>query len=184
MEFAKTEAKSSKEKAEEEAYNLGVAKTQATLKAQVPGVCRLYCSQVWNKALKQAGVEASSDPWRVENVYYPPAIWKTAPVGSEAESAPEEAETTRPEAALVITTPNEPVEEGKLPEATETHGSLNLEAPQEATESTAGAQASHAKEPALLVQPLQTVLPGDVSKGPEVAPTQLPKEGVKIKLKK
>ena len=60
-EFARTEAESSKEKAEEEAYDLGVAKTQATLKAQVPRVCRLYCSQVWNKALKQAGVGASSD---------------------------------------------------------------------------------------------------------------------------
>ena len=50
--FAKTEVECSKEKAEEEAYNLGVAETQTTLKAQVPGVCRFYCSQVWNKALK------------------------------------------------------------------------------------------------------------------------------------
>ena len=51
-EFARTEAECSKEKAEEEAYDLGVAETQAALKAQVLGVCRLYCSQVWNKALK------------------------------------------------------------------------------------------------------------------------------------
>ena len=43
-EFAKTEAESSKKKAKEEAYDLGVAETQATLKAQVPRVCRLYCS--------------------------------------------------------------------------------------------------------------------------------------------
>ena len=49
--FARAEAECSKEKAEEEAYDLGVAETQATLKAQVPGVCRLYCSQVWNEAL-------------------------------------------------------------------------------------------------------------------------------------
>ena len=42
--FARAEAESSKEKVEEEAYDLGVVKTQATLKAQVPGVCRLYCS--------------------------------------------------------------------------------------------------------------------------------------------
>ena len=42
--FARTEAECSKEKAEEEAYDVGVAKTQATLKAQVLGVCRLYCS--------------------------------------------------------------------------------------------------------------------------------------------
>ena len=42
--FTRAEAKSSKEKAEEEAYDLGVAETQAILKAQVPRVCRLYCS--------------------------------------------------------------------------------------------------------------------------------------------
>ena len=44
--FARAKAESSKEKAEDEAYDLGVAKTQAILKAQVPGVCTLYCSQV------------------------------------------------------------------------------------------------------------------------------------------
>ena len=60
-EFARAKAEGSKEEAQEEAYDLGVTKTQAALKAQVPGVCRLYCSQVWNEALKQAGVEASSD---------------------------------------------------------------------------------------------------------------------------
>ena len=42
--FTRSEVKSSKEKVDEEAYDLGVAETQATLKAQVPGVCRLYCS--------------------------------------------------------------------------------------------------------------------------------------------
>ena len=78
--FTRAKAESSKEKAEEEAYDLGVAKTQATLKAQVPGVCRLYCSQVWNEALKQARVKASSDLWKVENVYYPPAIRETTPL--------------------------------------------------------------------------------------------------------
>ena len=51
-EFAKTEAETSKDKVEKEAYDAGVADTQATLKAQISGVCRLYCSQVWNEALK------------------------------------------------------------------------------------------------------------------------------------
>ena len=77
--FARTEAECSKEKAEDEAYDLGVSKTQATLKAQVPGVCRLYCSQVWNEALKQAGVETSSVLWKAECMYYPPAIREDAP---------------------------------------------------------------------------------------------------------
>ena len=42
--FARAEAESSKEKADEKAYDLEVAETQVTLKAQVLGVCRLYCS--------------------------------------------------------------------------------------------------------------------------------------------
>ena len=161
-----------------------MAETQATLKAQIPRVCRLYYSQVQNEALKQAKIEASSDLWKVEKVYYPPAIRETAPVSFKAESAPKEAETARPEAALAVTTPNEPVEKGELPGAIEIHGSLNPEEPQEAAKSTASAQASHAEEPTLLVQPLQTVPLSDVPKGPEVTPAQLPKEGAKIKLKK
>ena len=109
--FARVEAESSKEKAEEEAYNLGVAETQATLKAQVPGVCRLYCSQVWNEALKQAGVEVVSDLWKVEHVYYPPAIRKAAPSSSEVRDAPEEAEAAGSGVVLAITSPEEPAKE-------------------------------------------------------------------------
>ena len=44
--FAKTEAETSKDKVEEEAYDARVANTQAILRAQIPGVCRLYCFQV------------------------------------------------------------------------------------------------------------------------------------------
>ena len=87
-EFAKTEAETSKDKVEKEAYDAGVADTQATLKAQISGVCRLYCSQVWNEALKRAGVEASSDLWKAEKVYYPLAIRETASTSSKAVSAP------------------------------------------------------------------------------------------------
>ena len=82
-----------------------MAETQATLKAQVPRVCRFYCSQVWNEALKQAGVEASSDLWKVENVYYPPAIREAALSSSEVRDAPEETEAVGPGAVLAITTP-------------------------------------------------------------------------------
>ena len=76
--FSRTEAQCSKEKAEEEAYDSGVAETQAALKAQVPGVCRLYSSQVWNETLKQAGIDASSNLWKAECVFYPPAIREDA----------------------------------------------------------------------------------------------------------
>ena len=70
-EFARTEAETAKGKAEEEDYEAGVVETQASLKAKIPGVCRLYCSQVWDEALKQVGVEASFDLWKAETVFYP-----------------------------------------------------------------------------------------------------------------
>ena len=43
-EFARNEAEVAKETAEDDGYNAGVAETQAILKAQIPGVCRLYYS--------------------------------------------------------------------------------------------------------------------------------------------
>ena len=137
--FARVEAESSKEKAEEEAYDLGVAETQATLKAQVLGVCRLYCSQVWNEALKQVGVEVSSDLWKVEHVYYPPAIRKATPFNSEVRDAPEEAETAGFGAILAITSPEEPAKESEPSGAVETSEGQNLDAPQKSVESTGDA---------------------------------------------
>ena len=68
---AREQAKETKERAELEAYEIGMVETETNLKAQVPGVCRLYCSQVWAEALNQAGVEASSEFRKAENVYYP-----------------------------------------------------------------------------------------------------------------
>ena len=51
-EFARNEAKATRDKTEEEGYEKGMAETQAFLKAQIPRVCRLYCSQVWKEVLK------------------------------------------------------------------------------------------------------------------------------------
>ncbi|XP_065630948.1 uncharacterized protein LOC136068150 [Quercus suber] len=69
--FGREEVLATKEEAETAAYAEGVAEIEALYKAQVSGVCRHYCSQVWAEALKQAGVEASSDLWRADSVYYP-----------------------------------------------------------------------------------------------------------------
>ena len=84
VEFARNEAEAAKDKAEEEGYETGVAETQASLKAQIPAVCRLYCSQVWEEALKRAGVDALSDLWKAESIFYPPAIRETASASSKA----------------------------------------------------------------------------------------------------
>ena len=110
-EFAKTEAECSKEKAEEEAYDSGVAETEAALKAQVPRVCRLYCSQIWNEALKQTRVDASSNLWKAKCVFYPLTIREDATPSFEVQDAPEEVEVTSPSAALETTSPKVPAKE-------------------------------------------------------------------------
>ena len=158
--FAKTEAECSKEKA----YDLGVAETQATLKAQVSGVCRLYCSQVWNEALKQARVEVSSDLWKAEHVYYPPAIKEGAPSSSEARDALEEVEAAGLKAALAVTSSEEPTKESEPSDAAKTNEGQNPDAPQETVGSIGDAPVSHAVGPVLLVEPLQAV---PLSEGPK-----------------
>ena len=104
-EFARTEAKCSKEKAEEEAYDAEVAEIEVALKAQVPGVCRLYCSKVWNETLKQASVDASSNLWKAECVFYPPTIREDATPSSEVGDAPEGVEVASLSAAPEIISP-------------------------------------------------------------------------------
>ena len=96
-------------------------------------------------------MKASSDLWKAEKVYYPPAICETASASSEAVGAPQETEAAQPEAAQLILTPDESTKGGKLHGVTETPGGLNPEVPQEAAKSTVSAQVSDAEEPALLV---------------------------------
>ena len=144
---------------------------------------QLYCSQVWNEALKQAGVEASSDLWKVKNVYYPHVIRKTAPSNFEAGGVPEEAEAAGTVVAVATTAPDEPAKESKPLGAAETGEGLSLKAPPRAAESMAEAQAPYAEEPALLVEPLQAVPLGEGSKDLEITSAQLSEDGDKTKSK-
>ena len=73
-EKARIEAEKARDEAEQKGYDLGVAETKETLRAEVPAVCRIYCSQTWDEALNRAGVEASSKLRKPENVFYSFAI--------------------------------------------------------------------------------------------------------------
>ena len=181
--FAKTEAECSKKKAEEKAYNLGVAETQATLKAQVPGVCKLYCSQVWNEALKQAGVKALSDLWKAKRVYYPPTIREDAPSSSEVRDAPEEVKAAGPGATLAITSSKESAKESDPSRAAEKDEGQNPDAPQETIGSTGDAPVSYAEGPVLFVESLQLVPLGKGFKDLETFPAQLSEVGAEARSK-
>ena len=41
---AKTEVENARDEAEQQGYDLGVAKTVETIRAEVPTVCRIYCA--------------------------------------------------------------------------------------------------------------------------------------------
>ena len=65
--------------------NIGVTENEEALRAEVLGVCRIYCAQVWDEALNQAGVEASSVLRKVENIYYPSTICASSSSNSKTD---------------------------------------------------------------------------------------------------
>ena len=70
----KAKAEKGRDKAEQHGYDVGVAVTEDTLRAEVPAVCRAYCTQTWEEALNQAGNEASSELRKPENIVFPLAL--------------------------------------------------------------------------------------------------------------
>ena len=73
-EKAKAEAEKEKDEAEPQGYDVSVAKIEEAFRAEVPFVCRAYCSQIWEEALNRAGIDASSKLRRPKNVFFPPTI--------------------------------------------------------------------------------------------------------------
>ena len=164
-EFARTEAECSKEKAEEEAYDAGVAETEAALKAQFPGVCRIYCSQVWDEALKRAGVDASSDLWEAECVFYPSAIKEDA----------------TPSAAQEIISP-QVFAKGSGPSGmVGADESQDPDTPKETAGFVSGDPVSHIEGPVIATEPLQSLPLAKGSKDPEISPAQPSLEGIEDK---
>ena len=117
---AKAEAEQATNEAEQKGYEIGVVETGETLRAEVPMVCHIYCAQTWDEALNRAGVEASSELRKAENVFYPTAIHTSAPPSSQAEDTPS---TTNPNQEVLpqnLPPPGQPKptkETNALPEA-------------------------------------------------------------------
>ena len=85
-ERAKAEADQATNEAEQKGYEIGMAEMEETLRAEVPMVCHIYCTQTWDEALNRAGVEASFELRRPENVFYPEEIRTSAPPSNQAEN--------------------------------------------------------------------------------------------------
>ena len=71
-------------------------------------------------------MKASSDLWKAESMFYPPAICETASASSQIVSAPQETKAAQSEATLLVLTSDEPTKGGELHEAPETPGGPNI----------------------------------------------------------
>ena len=71
-------------------------------------MCRVYCSQVWDEALNQAEVEASSALRSPENIYYLPAIRTSSPSSSQDDTAPNVASPIEEAPSKDLPPPNNP----------------------------------------------------------------------------
>ena len=74
VEKAKAKAEREKDEVEQHGYDVGVAKTENALRAEVPAICHAYCAQTWEEALNRAGIDASSELRRLENIFFPLAL--------------------------------------------------------------------------------------------------------------
>ena len=83
-EKAKAKAERERDEAEQHGYDVGVAETEDALRAKVSVVCRAYCTQTWEEALNQVGIDASSELRKPENIIFPPALQ----VPNQKEAAP------------------------------------------------------------------------------------------------
>ena len=67
-----------------------MAKIEDVLRAEVPAVCRAYCTQTWEEALNRAGIDASSELKKLENIIFPPALQ----IPNQKEAAPSVSQPT------------------------------------------------------------------------------------------
>ena len=70
----KAKAEKERDVAEQHGYDVGIAETEDALRAEVPAVCRAYCTQTWEEALNRARIDASSELRKPENIIFPLAL--------------------------------------------------------------------------------------------------------------
>ena len=95
-------------------------------------------------------MDASSDLWKAECIFYPTAICEAASTSSEAVSDQHEGGVTQSEAAQAGVPPGEPLKGEELHEVIEAPERMDPEVPKEDAEPMVSAQIPDAEEPAIL----------------------------------
>ena len=151
-----------------------MAETEDALRAEVPAVCRAYCTQTWEEALNRAGIDASSELRKPENIIFPHALQ----IPNQKETAPpvsqpaEEAQPQNPPSSSQQ-------EQDKEPETLKGSSSDKVA---EALQPGAASQGFE-KEPASTTLPVGGASKEKEKEIPPEATDKAPKSGVQIKLK-
>ena len=88
-------------------------------------MCRNYCSQVWQKALNQARVKASSVLRKPKSVYYPLVIRIFVPTSSSTVIVPNMVEEGKDRPVEVLTSSDKPFKVAGQPVATKEDKNVN-----------------------------------------------------------
>ena len=122
-------------------------------------------------------MNASSDLWKAENIFYPTAIREATSSSSVAMSDQPEEGVTQLENLQVGSSPSKTLKEGEPQDVTETSQHTDPEVPKEITEPVVGTQMPNAEEQAILAQPLQAIPLAVVPKSTDTDPVQPSPEG-------
>ena len=95
-------------------------------------------------------MNASSDLWKVENIFYPTAIREDTSTSSKAVSDQHEGGVTQSDTVQVDASPGEPLKGGEFQDVIEASQRTDPEVPEEVAEPVAGTQMPNAEEPAIL----------------------------------
>ena len=171
---AKAKAKKEKDEAKQHDYDVGVAETEDTLRAEVSAVCHAYYTQTWEKALNRARIDASSELRKPENIIFPPALQ----IPNQKEVAPpitqpaKEAQPQNPP----LSNQQEKDKEPKAPKSTSSDKVVEPSQPEAASQ-------SFAKELASTTLPIGGASKEKEKEIPPEATDKEPKSRVQIKLK-
>ena len=80
----KAKVEKERDVAEQHGYDIGVAKTEDALRAEVLAVCHAYCTQTWEETLNWVGIDASSKLRKPKNIIFPLALQ----IPNQKEAAP------------------------------------------------------------------------------------------------
>ncbi|XP_030938437.1 uncharacterized protein LOC115963541 [Quercus lobata] len=143
----------------------------------IEGLNKQLAAAVWEEALKRAGVDASSDLWKPESIFYPKAIREATSTSSVATDDQPEEEVTPPEDLQASVSSSKAPKEGELQDVIVISQHIDPEAPKEVIEPVVGIQVSSTEEPTTLAQPPQAIPLAVVPRSTSADPVQPSSEG-------